>query len=66
MPMKQMQQRQLAQIGAATLRWFREMTKNEKKGPWKYEDIDSELRRIFEEDQLEFQFEVTNETVKIE
>ena len=62
MAIQKSQQRQLAQIGAATLRYFRD---NERKVAWKHEEIESVIRQIFMEDQLEFELQVTNETVKV-
>ena len=62
MAMQKMQQRQLAQIGAAALRFYQD---NEKKVAWKYEELDAEIRRVLRDDQLEFEFEVTDEKVKI-
>mgnify|MGYP000429942784 CR=1 FL=1 len=65
MAMQKMQMRKLAEIGAYLLRWYAAMQVESKKTPLSFDDVDTEIRRALSEDQLEFEFEVTSEAVKI-
>lgn len=66
MAMQKVQMRKLAEIGAYLLRWYSSEQTTEKSA-LKYSEVDENIRRMFTEDQLEFEFEVrgNDEKVKI-
>lgn len=65
MAAQKIQMRQLAQIGAQVLRWYREESIKDKPGSLSFNVVESDLIRILQDDQLEFEFEVKDEKVQV-
>lgn len=64
MATQKMQMRKLAEIGAYLLRWYAAESTTDKT-VLKFTDVDTNIKRMLSEDQLEFEFEVRGNDEKV-